>query len=80
MARTIDLVSAFGVAVRRLRNQNGLSQEGLALLANLDRTYVGGVERGERNLTLRNIAKLARALSVTSSQLLALAEEILDET
>jgi transcriptional regulator with XRE-family HTH domain len=57
--------------LRRLRGELGLSQEALADLAELHRTYVGSIERGERNVSLDNIAKLAAALGVTVPQLLA---------
>ena len=60
----------FGNRVRELRKKKGLSQEGLALESGLDRSYVGGVERGERNISLVNIEKLARALRVHPSELL----------
>jgi len=50
--------------MRELRTKKGLSQEGLALACDLDRTYVGGVERGERNVSLLNIRKIADALGV----------------
>ena len=53
----------FGRRVRTLRLERGLSQEKLAELADLHRNYVGGVERGERNIALLNIVALARALS-----------------
>jgi transcriptional regulator with XRE-family HTH domain len=64
------VLSCFGEAVRRIRLSRGLSQEGLADAAGLHRTYVGGVERGERNISLTNITKLARALAVEPSELL----------
>ena len=66
--RTQVLVQ-FGKTVRKLRTKAGLSQEKLALESGLDRTYVGGVERGERNISLLNIAKIASALNVTLCQL-----------
>jgi transcriptional regulator with XRE-family HTH domain len=56
--------------VRKLRLQKNLSQEKLAELANLHRNYVGGVERGERNIALLNIVAIARALRVKPSRLL----------
>lgn len=56
--------AAFGQRVRELRTKKGLSQEGLALACDLDRTYIGGVERGERNVSLVNIKKIADALHV----------------
>lgn len=60
----------FGRRIRELRLQRGLSQEKLAELADLHRNYVGGVERGERNVSLVNIVKLAHGLSVRPVRLL----------
>lgn len=54
----------FGSKVRRHRNLLGLSQEELAFRSGLHRTYIGGIERGERNPTLFNIEKIAKALEV----------------
>lgn len=70
----MDVSKRFGLAVRSVRLRRGYSQERLAELSELHRTYVGSVERGERNITLRNAEKLAAALGVSSSELLRLAE------
>jgi transcriptional regulator with XRE-family HTH domain len=61
--------SLFGTALRALREERGYSQEELAERAGLHRNYVGGVERGERNVALENIVKLAQALSVRTKDL-----------
>ena len=60
----MDICKRFGARVRALRVARGLSQEDLAQKAGLHRTYVGGIERGERNISLVNIEKLATALGV----------------
>lgn len=65
---------ALGRAIREVRTERGVSQEGLADQAGMHRTYVGGIERGERNPSYRNIVKLAVALGVQPSELLARAE------
>ena len=62
----------FGRRVRTLRLERGLSQEKLAELADLHRNYVGGVERGERNIALLNIVALAHALKVRPNKLIEL--------
>jgi transcriptional regulator with XRE-family HTH domain len=59
----------FGKSVRALREERGYSQEELAERAGLHRNYVGGIERGERNVALENIAKLAKALAVQTRDL-----------
>jgi transcriptional regulator with XRE-family HTH domain len=59
----------FGERVRQLRKAKELSQETLALVCDLDRTYIGGVERGERNISLINIYKIADALGVSAREL-----------
>lgn len=59
----------FGDNVKKLRGERGVSQERLAAEASLDRTYIGGVERGERNLGLLNAIRMAKALGVSVSKL-----------
>ncbi|WP_308566666.1 helix-turn-helix domain-containing protein [Aggregatibacter kilianii] len=64
-----EYLVCFGKKVKELRKQKGLSQEALALLCDLDRSYIGGVERGERNLSLLNIHRIATALNVNVKEL-----------
>lgn len=59
-----------GRNIRRLRRERGLSQEDLADEIGVHRTYMGGVERGERNLTLRSLERLAERLGVSPLSLL----------
>jgi transcriptional regulator with XRE-family HTH domain len=67
---TSDPRIPFGRRVRELRLARQLSQEELAELADLHRNYVGGVERGERNVSLVNIVKLAHGLDVRPTKLI----------
>lgn len=66
--------AALGGAIRELRLRVGMSQEGLAERCGLHRTYVGGIERGERNVSFANLLKIASAVGVRPSQLLAHSE------
>lgn len=66
---TNHILSRFGQKVRAVRKEKNLSQEDLAGRSDLDRTYIGGVERGERNISLINIEKLAKALGVDAKDL-----------
>ena len=59
----------FGEKIRELRRAKGLSQEELAFRAGVHRNYLGGIERGERNPALENIAAIAKALAVDPSEL-----------
>ena len=59
----------FGERVRNLRQAKGLSQEELAFKSGMHRTYLGGIERGERNPALKNIAAIAKALDITLREL-----------
>lgn len=65
-----EILNRFGSKVRGLRKDLGFSQEELAERANLHRTYIGMIERAEKNITLLNIERLANALDVSVSQLL----------
>jgi transcriptional regulator with XRE-family HTH domain len=68
--RKHPLLVAFGLRLRLLRNKAGLTQEKLSFRADLERSYVGQVERGERNVTLLNVCRLAKALRVRPADVL----------
>jgi transcriptional regulator with XRE-family HTH domain len=59
----------FGKRMRKVRKAQGLSQEKLGELAGLHRTYIGAIERGEESVSVDNVAKIAKALKVKSSEL-----------
>lgn len=65
-----------GIAIRQLRVQHGLSQEELADKSGLHRTYIGSVERGERNIALDNMIKVSEALNCKVSEIIVLAENM----
>jgi len=65
-----DPKKLFGAKVRSVRKERDWSQEELADACELDRTYIGGIERGERNVSIMNIAKIAQALGVQASSLI----------
>lgn len=69
------LQAKVGVVVQRLRKTAGYSQEAFADLVGVHRTYMGAVERGEKNISLRNLERIAGALQVRVSDLLRSAEE-----
>lgn len=69
MPAKLEILVAFGEAVREARKSKKLSQEQLADRAGLHRTYIGMIERGEKNITLSNISKIAKALDVSMSEL-----------
>jgi transcriptional regulator with XRE-family HTH domain len=70
---------AFGQILRRLRGEKKISQEKLALMTGLDRTYISLLERGMRQPTLKTMLLLARALGVSSGQLITDVETLLNE-
>lgn len=65
-----DLIRIFAENLKRTRQMRGLSQEQLADIAELDRSYVSSCERGQRNATVKTLERLAAALGVPASQLL----------
>ena len=66
-----DIRIRFGTRVRSLRNDRGWSQEAFADRAGLHRTYIGSIERGEQNISLENIEKVAATLGVSLAELFA---------
>lgn len=63
-----DVKLLFGERVRELRKDAGMTQEELADYAELDRSYVGSVERGERNLSIENVCRLANAINISPAE------------
>lgn len=66
----MDIIQIFGDNVKRYRKESGLSQEEFADKCNLHRTYISSIERYQKNVSLKNIQKIADALSLESYQLL----------
>lgn len=64
-----QVLISFGKRIRKLRDERGISQEKLGNLADVHRTYVGMIERGEKNITLTNIEKFAKAFKVNIKDL-----------
>jgi transcriptional regulator with XRE-family HTH domain len=62
--------AAFGKAMQKYRHELGVSQEKLALMCGIHRTYIGSVERGERNISIQNMIRIAEALGVPLSKLI----------
>jgi transcriptional regulator with XRE-family HTH domain len=76
MATNQNLLKQFGRTIQTLRKELGISQEELAYRAGFHRTYIGMIERAERNITLSNIQKLADALNITLTDLFERNERI----
>ncbi|ADI31020.1 helix-turn-helix domain-containing protein [Methylotenera versatilis] len=69
-----SILKVFGARIKSIRLEKGLSQEQLGLIAELDRTYISGIERGLRNVSLINIERLALALNIEPAELLKFSE------
>jgi len=69
MGKASEVQIRFGHRIRELRKARGYSQEDFAVLCGLDRTYIGGIERGLRNVSLRNIEIIAKAFNVSIAEL-----------
>lgn len=71
----MDLLKNIGIEIVRLRNQKNVSQEKLALNANIDRRYMSDIENGRRNISVEILSKIAKALDTTGSEILREAEK-----
>jgi len=72
---TDDYAALFGKKLSEIRAEKGISQDKLALKCDVARSFIGDVERGKRNLTLKNIIKLSVGLEILTSDLLAFVDE-----
>jgi transcriptional regulator with XRE-family HTH domain len=70
MGKPNQVLAKFGRNLRKHREAKGLTQEELAEKANMDRTYISDTERGTRNIAIKNVARLAKTLGLTSSALM----------
>ena len=75
----MEMASAFGMVIRELRNEAGLTQEQLGFEADLRRTFISVLELGQQQPTLTTIFKLAKALKISASKIIALTEARLDK-
>jgi transcriptional regulator with XRE-family HTH domain len=66
-----NILLQFGRHVKILRKQKNLSQEQLGLIAELDRTYISGIERGKRNVSLINLVKIAKSLDIPTHKIMS---------
>lgn len=71
-----DIAKSIGIRIRNYRNQLGISQDKLAELSGCHPTYIGQIERGEKNATIESIAKIALALNISLSRLFEKIEDI----
>lgn len=75
----MDFQLYFGIAIKRLRNSRGISQEKFALQINMDRTYYASVENGNRNIAINNIGKIADGFNLSLSELFRSVDEVRTE-
>lgn len=75
-----DMMKKVGIGVRTLRVNRGLSQEQLGELSNLHRTYIGFIERNERNISVNALESVAHGLGMKLSELISYAETVKDDT
>ena len=71
----VEMQKKFGIALKKLREETGLSQEKFALSIGMDRTYYASVEAGKRNISLQNICKIANGFGMSVSALFAVVEK-----
>ena len=71
-----NILKDFGLAIKKLRNRSGMSQEELAEKTGFHRTYIGFIERGERNLSLKNVEVFAKTFNLKISDLIKESENI----
>lgn len=72
----MDIQSAFGLAIKSVRTNAGISQEKFALMIGMDRTYYASVESGKRNISITNISKIASGFNITLSELFAIVDSL----
>lgn len=71
-----ELANKFGELIKQIRKEKGISQEELGFRSNVHRTYIGMIERGEKNITLENIEKIAKGLGVSMKLIFEQLEKI----
>lgn len=72
----VDMQKEFGIALKKIREETGLSQEKFALSIGMDRTYYASVEAGKRNISLQNICKIAKGFDISVSALFIVVEKM----
>lgn len=75
----MTVIEAFGATLKKYRMESDLSQEKLALMCNLDRTYIGMLERGQRQPTISTLFIIAKNLNISASNLVVAVEQLLED-